>query len=561
MKTKTIVRLITVSSLLSGIAQAAPLGTAFTYQGRLAIGTNVANGNYDLKFSVYDASSIGNQVGNSLTNAATGVTNGLFAVTLDFGSGVFTGEARWLEIAVRTNGGGAFTALSPRQPITPAPYSLYAPSAGTATTAITASNAVPGSVGNAALAVGAVDSSRIADGTIVTADINSIDAGKIVGGDLQATRLNVGSAHILTGTLATIAGGTNNAATNSYATVGGGQQNTASRNCATVAGGQQNTAGGSYSFVGGGEHNNAEAGVATIGGGSGNKARGLWCAVGGGYYNTASNETATVAGGNRNFAGATSSFVGGGTNNTIEYGASFSGIAGGYQNTIQSNADISFIGGGQSNTIGVSAHAAIVVGGTNNLIQRDAWFSTISGGGGNTIQSNAYGSAISGGVFNTIRTNAQFATVPGGSSAAAASYGQLAYASGSFANPGDAQTSTYVLRNVTTTINETELFLDGSGQRLTIPAGRTWTFDILVVARSTTGQSAGYQLRGVIENVSGTTAFVGSTSQTVFGEDVPAWDTGPIADDVNDALGIRVVGSAGVTIRWVATVRTVEVTN
>ena len=51
MKTKTIVRLITVLSLLSGIAQAAPLGTAFTYQGRLAIGTNVANGNYDLKFS------------------------------------------------------------------------------------------------------------------------------------------------------------------------------------------------------------------------------------------------------------------------------------------------------------------------------------------------------------------------------------------------------------------------------------------------------------------------------------------------------------------------------
>ncbi len=54
---------------------------------------------------------------------------------------------------------------------------------------------------------------------------------------------------------------------------------------------------------------------------------------------------------------------------------------------------------------------------------------------------------------------------------------------------------------------------------------------------------------------------MGSTSQTVFGEDVAAWDTPPIADDANDALGIRVVGSSGAMIRRVATVRTVEVTD
>jgi len=42
-------------------------------------------------------------------------------VTLDFGSGVFTGNARWLEIAVRTNGASGFVTLTPRQPLTPTP--------------------------------------------------------------------------------------------------------------------------------------------------------------------------------------------------------------------------------------------------------------------------------------------------------------------------------------------------------------------------------------------------------------------------------------------------------
>jgi hypothetical protein len=50
----------------------------------------------------------------------------LFAVTLDFGNGVFIGPARWLELDVRTNGNGAFTTLLPLQPILPMPYAIMA---------------------------------------------------------------------------------------------------------------------------------------------------------------------------------------------------------------------------------------------------------------------------------------------------------------------------------------------------------------------------------------------------------------------------------------------------
>ena len=100
-------------------------GTAFTYQGHLNDDGSPANGGYDLQFAIYDANTNGEQVGPVLTNAATPVSNGLFAVTLDFGA-LFNGTNYWLQIAVRTNGGAAFTTLNPRQQLTSAPYAIFA---------------------------------------------------------------------------------------------------------------------------------------------------------------------------------------------------------------------------------------------------------------------------------------------------------------------------------------------------------------------------------------------------------------------------------------------------
>ena len=101
-------------------------GSAFTYQGRLQAGDVGANGIYDLRFTLYDAPNGGAQVGNTITNLSTVVTNGFFTSVCDFGGGVFTGPPRWLEIAVRTNAGGVFAGLSPRQPLTAVPYAAFA---------------------------------------------------------------------------------------------------------------------------------------------------------------------------------------------------------------------------------------------------------------------------------------------------------------------------------------------------------------------------------------------------------------------------------------------------
>ncbi len=102
-------------------------GTAFTYQGQLNDGNGPTAGNYDLKFALYNSTNLAaNIVTGPVTNSAVAVTNGLFTVQLNFGPGIFTGTNYWLEIAVRTNGTASFSTLSPRQPLLPAPYAVFA---------------------------------------------------------------------------------------------------------------------------------------------------------------------------------------------------------------------------------------------------------------------------------------------------------------------------------------------------------------------------------------------------------------------------------------------------
>jgi len=84
--------------LICGLVSAAQCawsqGTSFTYQGHLGRNGVSANGSYDLQFALYEAVNGGNQIRNSLTNSAVGVSSGLFTVQLDFGSGAFNGSAR-----------------------------------------------------------------------------------------------------------------------------------------------------------------------------------------------------------------------------------------------------------------------------------------------------------------------------------------------------------------------------------------------------------------------------------------------------------------------------------
>lgn len=109
-----------------------PIGSGFSYQGQLKSGGVPVNGTCDFQFSLWDQAgtgappSGGTQYGTVATQLAVPVSKGLFTVVLNdanqFTDNAFI-AARWLEIAVSCpTGSNIYMTLSPRQPLTAAPY-------------------------------------------------------------------------------------------------------------------------------------------------------------------------------------------------------------------------------------------------------------------------------------------------------------------------------------------------------------------------------------------------------------------------------------------------------
>ncbi len=119
-----------------------PQSNAFTYQGKLENAPSSSTANF--RFSVWDhptSTSAVLRVGNVSTVNAVAVQNGLFTASVDIGRELKSDRAQWLQIEVESPPGSGFVALSPRQPLTPAPQARVATLAATATTATTATTA------------------------------------------------------------------------------------------------------------------------------------------------------------------------------------------------------------------------------------------------------------------------------------------------------------------------------------------------------------------------------------------------------------------------------------
>jgi hypothetical protein len=140
-------------------------GTAFTYQGRLDLGGLPASGLYDMTFAVFTTNVTGTPLAGPTPVQNLAVSNGLFIANVDLGAGVFSGPDRWLEINVRTNGGGSFTTLAPRQPLTPSPYAFFANTASNLVGTLPAAQ-ITGTIAPANIAPGTITSGMLAPGAV-----------------------------------------------------------------------------------------------------------------------------------------------------------------------------------------------------------------------------------------------------------------------------------------------------------------------------------------------------------------------------------------------------------
>jgi len=419
------------------------------------------------------------------------------------------------------------------------------------------------------------------------------DGGVIGGGNSNLITTYVSGVATIPSPLSVIGGGASNVISGGVAgAIGGGQANrivgTGGRqvNHAAIAGGQANAIlsdsfTSSYSSIGGGFSNRISTATrAVIGGGDGNRIllEGHGSVIGGGAGNTLDGPSGTIAGGRTNAiigpGNPDYGTIGGGDQNAIVADSHYATIAGGRRNRVQgfasdstvgggatnaiTGADFATIGGGGTNAIADNANFATIGGGRRNRVEQQAPASTIGGGDLNTISASATNATISGGRANLVDTSAPYAAIPGGQQARATNYNQYAFASGAFSQAGDAQHSQYVLRNTSVGNGQIELFLDGVAREIVLWPNSILTFDILITGGNGT-DSAGYQVRGVIENNAGGINLVGAPSITTLGEDIAAWSVTVQADPADTALIILVTGSGNVPVRWVAHVRTSEV--
>lgn len=106
----------------TALAQTLPI----TYQGRLTADASGANGPHDFELRLYGVESGGSVLGGPFTYTGVPVENGLFTLNVDVTTSTLANKTLYLEIRVRASGGGAYTLLSPRQPLTAAPFARFA---------------------------------------------------------------------------------------------------------------------------------------------------------------------------------------------------------------------------------------------------------------------------------------------------------------------------------------------------------------------------------------------------------------------------------------------------
>jgi len=262
-----------------------------------------------------------------------------------------------------------------------------------------------------------------------------------------------------------------------------------------------------------------------------------------------------------------------GIGNDIIVGGNNSIVAGGLDNEITARHQNAILGGSDNTISSTAGSEDTICGGWRNTINCTASSGShlVAGGSYNEISGAGtfHSASIIGGGENKIVHPATFAIVLGGLYGKADKYSQVVNSSGRFAAVGDAQgTIQMVVRipRASHTLNQWyELFPAGGvgGPDVTIPASTAWSVYCLVVGITQfSTQQWGYEITGLIEHGGGGVVTVRQQTTLNLFESDANYNAQIAADNVNKALEVQVRRTGGVDydIRWVATIRTVEVT-
>ena len=268
----------------------------------------------------------------------------------------------------------------------------------------------------------------------------------------------------------------------------------------------------------------------------------------------------------RSYASGADSFAAAIADNTSSYGATgANSIAIGYQAKAFNTYSVAI---GRTAIAGGDTALALGEAKANGVRSIAIGTTTSSGKGATGLYAIAigYNSASTGtgsvclGPENT--SSSQY-SVAIGRYASSAVEGKLAYSAGRFAAAGDAQGGQFILRADTTDATATVLTTNNSTAASTnqiVAASDTCiTFDGTITAMQNGAQAyASWKIEGLLVNDGGTTTLANSATTVISNSS--SWGMALSADTGNNALAITVTGEASHNIRWVANIRTTEVT-
>ena len=253
------------------------------------------------------------------------------------------------------------------------------------------------------------------------------------------------------------------------------------------------------------------------------------------------------------------------TNNTTTYGAaSTSSIAmgknakaSGIYNVGIGGINATATGGAYALALGsyttASGNPSIAIGLSNNATSTK----TIAIGDNNSSSSSF---AVTLGSNNVASSSNSLVL---GSDGEADIIGKIVFSNGYFSARGDSQAGQYILRADTTDATPTVLTTNnsaaGNDDQIIASTDTCITFDGTIVAMQNGAQAfASFKIEGLLVNDGGTTTLANSATTVI--DNQSSWGLALSADNTNNALAITVTGEASHNIRWVANIRTSEVT-